>query len=62
MNTLAYINGDITTEQYQDLINQNVTSILIDVPREENNEKVIDKSLKTIIESLRPGDKLIIYD
>lgn len=39
MNTLAYINGDITTEQYQDLINQNVTSILIDVPREENNEK-----------------------
>lgn len=62
MNTLAYINGDITTEQYQDLLKQNVTSILIDVPNGNDNGEQISQSLETIIASMSAGDRVIIYD
>lgn len=62
MNTLAYINGDITTEQYQGLLKQNVTSILIDVPQVESNKEQKTNSLELVIDSLSAGDQVIIYN
>ena len=61
MHTLAYINGDITTEQYRDLIKKNVTSILIDVPSGDRSGENISRSLNHIVEDLTFGDRLIVY-
>lgn len=62
MNTLAYINGNITTEQYEELLKKNVTSILIDVPRGDRSGQQIARSLKQVVNDLTAGDQLIIYD
>ena len=62
MNTLAYINGSITTEQYEELLKKDVTSILIDVPRGDRSGQQIARSLKQIVNDLTAGDQLIIYD
>ena len=62
MNTLAYINGEVTTERYNELLQKNVTKILIDVPRGKPNDEEVTDSLDYIVKNLNAGDQLIIYD
>ena len=62
MNTLAYINGEVTTERYNELLEKNVTKILIDVPRGKPNDEEVTDSLDYIVKNLSAGDQLIIYD
>lgn len=61
MKTLAYVNGEISVEQYRELLTKNVTSILIDLPGEDE-ENQISNSLNSILMNLERGDELIIYD
>lgn len=62
MNTLAYINGEVTSEQYEELLKMNVTQVLIDVPKEKPNGEQVTHSLEQIVMNLERGDKFIIYD
>lgn len=62
MKTIAYINGEITAVQYEELLKKKVTSILIDIPGEKNDGDQVGVSLDFILANLEAGDELIIYD
>ena len=62
LNTVAYIHGEFTKEQFKELEEKEVTSIFIDVPRQDQSIDQTGESLDKIVRSLSSGDKLIIHD
>ena len=62
MKTLAYINGEMTTERFQELEKQQVSKIIIDIPNDNRDGKQTTESLNYILELLVAGDRLIVIN